>query len=182
MNDFLRPEQVERIRQQYPAGTRICCDNMADDPDPIESGTVGKIAFVDDAGQIHVHWQNGRTLALVPEVDSFHIVQPNGVEITDIPAVRKLIEKLSDIADEMISHLETDIQDYDIDEMLSDDELRERLVGAVAGVLENDPKVDMVQVNDIGVQFQNMISVTPADMSEEQADEPEETEGQDMGM
>ena len=43
MNDFLRPEQVERIRQQYPAGTRICCDNMPDDPQPIEPGTLGTV-------------------------------------------------------------------------------------------------------------------------------------------
>lgn len=182
MNDFLRPEQVERIRQQYPAGTRICCDNMPDDPQPIEPGTLGTVRGVDDAGQVMVSWNNGRSLSLIPRVDNFHIVQPKGVDVTDIPAVRKLIENISDIANEMIEHLENDIQDYDIDELLSDDELRERLVGAVAGVLENDPKVDMIQVNDIGVQFQNMISVTPADMSEEQADEPEETEGQDMGM
>ena len=54
MNDFLRPEQVERIRQQYPAGTRICCDNMSDDPQPIESGTLGTVRGVDDAGQVMV--------------------------------------------------------------------------------------------------------------------------------
>ena len=182
MNDFLRPEQVERIRQQYPTGTRICCDNMPDDPQPIEPGTLGTVRGVDDAGQVMVSWDNGRSLSLIPGVDSFHIVQPKGVDVTDIPAVRKLIEKISDIANEMIEHFENDIQDYDIDELLSDDEFRERLVGAVAGILENDPKVDMVQINDIGVQFQNMISVTPVDMSKEQADEPKEAEEQYMGM
>ena len=81
MNDFLRPEQVERIRQQYPAGTRICCDNMSDDPQPIEPGTLGEVIGVDDAGQVMTKWDNGRSLSLIPEVDSFHIAEPNEAEI-----------------------------------------------------------------------------------------------------
>ena len=77
MNDFLRPEQVERIRQQYPAGTRICCDNMPDDPQPIEQGTLGTVRGVDDAGQVMVSWDNGRSLSLIPGVDCFHTVEPS---------------------------------------------------------------------------------------------------------
>ena len=80
MNDFLRPEQVERIRQQYPAGTRICCDNMTDDPHPIEPGTLGTVRGVDDEGQVMVSWDNGRSLSLIPGVDSFHIAEPNETE------------------------------------------------------------------------------------------------------
>lgn len=84
MNDFLRPEQVERIRQQYPAGTRICCDNMPDDPQPIEPGTLGTVRGVDDAGQVMVAWDNGRGLSLIPGVDSFHIVRTNKDVIEEI--------------------------------------------------------------------------------------------------
>ena len=80
MNVFLRPEQVERIRQQYPAGTRICCDNMSDDPQPIEAGTLGTVRGVDGAGQVMVSWDNGRSLSLIPGVDSFHIAEPNETE------------------------------------------------------------------------------------------------------
>ena len=36
-------------------------------------GLKGKVDMVDDAGQIHVNWENGSSLALVPAVDSFHI-------------------------------------------------------------------------------------------------------------
>ena len=32
----------------------------------------GKVCYVDDAGQIHVNWENGSSLAVLPEVDSFH--------------------------------------------------------------------------------------------------------------
>ena len=84
MNDFLRPEQVERIRQQYPAGTRICCDNMPDDPQPIEPGTLGEVIGVDDAGQVMTKWDNGRSLSLIPGVDSFHTVELSE-ELVDEP-------------------------------------------------------------------------------------------------
>ena len=81
MNDFLRPEQVERIRQQYSAGTRICCDNMSDDPQPIEPETLGTVRGVDDAGQVMMKWDNGRSLSLIPGVDSFHVVEQTQDEV-----------------------------------------------------------------------------------------------------
>lgn len=84
MTDFLRPEQVERIRQQHPAGTRICCDNMSDDPHPIEPGTLGEVIGVDDAGQVMTKWDNGRSLSLIPGVDSFHTVELSE-ELVDEP-------------------------------------------------------------------------------------------------
>ncbi|MBQ3920154.1 MAG: DUF4314 domain-containing protein, partial [Oscillospiraceae bacterium] len=75
MNGFMRLEQVERIKKQYPAGTRICCDCMSDDPRPIEPGTLGTVLGVDDAGSIMMKWDNGRLLSLIPGVDSFHVIQ-----------------------------------------------------------------------------------------------------------
>ena len=72
---FMTQKQVERIRNQYPPGTRMCCDYMPDDPKPIESGTLGTVVGVDDAGQIMMKWDNGRTLSLIPGVDSFHTVE-----------------------------------------------------------------------------------------------------------
>ena len=72
---FMTEKQVERIRNQYPPGTRMCCDYMPDDPKPIESGTLGTVVGVDDAGQIMMKWDNGRSLSLIPGVDSFHTVE-----------------------------------------------------------------------------------------------------------
>ena len=51
---FMTQKQVEMLRKQYPPGTRLCCDGMPDDPRPIESGTIGTVVGVDDAGQITV--------------------------------------------------------------------------------------------------------------------------------
>ncbi len=55
---------------QYPAGTRVLLNSMAD-PSPVPSGTRGTVRFVDDIGTVHVAWDNGRMLGLVPRVDSF---------------------------------------------------------------------------------------------------------------
>ena len=74
MNRFPSREQVERLRQQYPEGTKICCDYMQDDPRPIQPGTMGRVLFVDDVGTVHCAFDNGRQLGLVSGVDSFHIV------------------------------------------------------------------------------------------------------------
>ena len=62
--------RVEMLRKRYPKGTRLCLDHMEGEPQ-MPSGLKGEVFYVDDAGQIHVQWENGSTLALT-EVDSFH--------------------------------------------------------------------------------------------------------------
>jgi hypothetical protein len=42
---------------------------MNDPYAPIASGEEGAVDFVDDAGQIHMKWDNGRSLALIPGED-----------------------------------------------------------------------------------------------------------------
>lgn len=64
-------EMVELIKIQYPAGSRIELHSMDDPLSPVPAGTKGTVLFVDDAGQLHMKWDNGRSLALVPGVDSF---------------------------------------------------------------------------------------------------------------
>lgn len=45
---------------------------MGDDPNPIESGSKGTVICVDDVGTIHVNFDNGRCLGLIPGEDLFH--------------------------------------------------------------------------------------------------------------
>lgn len=59
-------KQVEQLRKRYPKGTRLCLDFM--DEAGMPPGLQGTVAFIDDAGQIHMHWENGRSLAIVPGV------------------------------------------------------------------------------------------------------------------
>ena len=72
MNEWARAERMaNRYKEMYPKGTRIELISMEDPFAPIESGTQGTVEFVDDMGQIHMRWDNGRTLALIPDEDSF---------------------------------------------------------------------------------------------------------------
>ena len=64
-------EQAKRSRELYPPGTRIELLSMGDPFAPISPGTRGTVRMVDDAGQRHMQWDNGRTLAVVPGEDSF---------------------------------------------------------------------------------------------------------------
>lgn len=65
--------KIEQLRKRYPAGTRICLDEMDGEPQ-MPAGLKGTVYHVDDAGQIQLEWENGSTLALVPRVDRFHTI------------------------------------------------------------------------------------------------------------
>ena len=75
-------EEVNKIKEMYPSGTRIKLIRMADDYG-VENGTLGTVDFVDDAGQIQMSWDNGRTLALIPSEDVFEVIEKskNNIEI-----------------------------------------------------------------------------------------------------
>lgn len=59
------------MKGNYPPGTRIMLLSMDDPYVPVPEGTKGTVVHVDDAAQIHMKWDNGRTLAIVPGEDSF---------------------------------------------------------------------------------------------------------------
>ena len=69
-------KMVNFIKEQYPPGTRIRLNSMDDPYHPILPGTEGEVDFVDDAGSLHMKWDNGRSLALVPGEDSFTVLSP----------------------------------------------------------------------------------------------------------
>ena len=89
MNEWEKNQRMaEQYRQSYPPGTRVLLLDMDDPYAPVPSGTRGTVAFVDDQSQIHMQWDNGRRLAIIPSVDSFRRLTE--VEImdeqgTDIP-------------------------------------------------------------------------------------------------
>jgi len=79
-NGFPTREQVERIKDQYPKGTRIRLNHMSDPWSPVPEGTEGTVDMVDSIGQIHMKWDNGRTLPLVPGEDSFSVIRQEAVQ------------------------------------------------------------------------------------------------------
>ena len=68
---ILNRRKVEMLKEAYPAGTKVMVDYM-EDIHAIPSGSIGTVCLVDDIGQIHL---NEWGLALVPDVDKFHIVR-----------------------------------------------------------------------------------------------------------
>lgn len=60
---------MDSIKRNYPEGTRIKLNSMLQEDMP--SGLKGTVKYVDDIGQIHMKWDNGRTLALIHSEDDF---------------------------------------------------------------------------------------------------------------
>ena len=61
---------VNKVKEQYPAGSRVELISMNDPYRDIPSGTKGTVKEVDDTGTIHVHWDNGCSLGVVYGEDS----------------------------------------------------------------------------------------------------------------
>lgn len=62
--------RVEALRRTYKPGTRLELIHM-EDAHSVPPGTQGTVDYVDDAGNIHMKWDNGRTLSLIEEADKF---------------------------------------------------------------------------------------------------------------
>ena len=67
-------KELTALREKYPTGTVVKLISMNDVQSP-PVGTIGEVTLIDDMGSIHVNWQNGSTLALIPDVDSWEILK-----------------------------------------------------------------------------------------------------------
>lgn len=63
-----------KVKEMYPKGTRIELIHM-EDTQAVFPGTKGTVELVDDMGTIHMKWDNGRRLGLIPEVDDFKVIK-----------------------------------------------------------------------------------------------------------
>lgn len=87
--------QAARYRLSYPPGTRVMLLNMTDPHAPVPPGTKGTVDLVDAIGSLHMTWDNGRSLALIPGEDTFRKLtqaelaeeQTEALEETDTPSV-----------------------------------------------------------------------------------------------
>ena len=65
---FPSKEIVEKLKKEYPKGTRVQLVAMDDFQAP-PIGTKGTVIGVDDTGSIMVSWDNGSSLNVVYDVD-----------------------------------------------------------------------------------------------------------------
>lgn len=61
---------INRLRKKYPEGTKVKLICMNDYEAP-PKGTIGEVIYIDDMGTIHVNWENGSSLGLVPRADAW---------------------------------------------------------------------------------------------------------------
>ena len=75
MNEWEKQRnRAEYLKKAYPSGTRIVLNSMGNDPRPVESGTRGTVAVVDDIGTVHCNFDNGRRLGLIEGEDDFRVL------------------------------------------------------------------------------------------------------------
>ena len=104
---------VNEIREMYPEGTQIVLTEMRGE-NQMPYGLKGTVKFVDDAGQIHMKWENGSSLALNINEDTFEKVEaPQKISVILVEPGRypKLIE-IEDTLEAMQSIVEGDIEEY----------------------------------------------------------------------
>ena len=79
--------RIEMLRASYTVGTRIELLSMEGESD-MPNGLRGTVDFVDDIGQLQMSWDNGRTLALNPDVDRFRkIIQEETESLNNSPTL-----------------------------------------------------------------------------------------------
>jgi len=71
----MNQETLERLRKQYPVGTRVELLKM-DDVQAPPVGTLGTVMGVDDIGSIMVSWDNGSSLSVVYGEDICRVIKP----------------------------------------------------------------------------------------------------------
>lgn len=92
---FPNKETIERIRRDYPAGTRVELVKMDDAQAPV-SGTKGTVVGVDDTGSLLMHWDNGSGLNVVYGED---IVKKLATVTTICYGEKKVWDSRKDAAD-----------------------------------------------------------------------------------
>ena len=68
--NFPKREIVDKIKKEYPKGTRVELIAMDDPYSKLKPGDKGTVKFVDDTGTIHVNWDNHSCLGIVYGEDS----------------------------------------------------------------------------------------------------------------
>ena len=69
MNGFATEKEVEALRAEYKPNDRVRLIEMRDEFRDMPAGLEGNVMHVDDAGTIHVRWDNGSGLGVVFGVD-----------------------------------------------------------------------------------------------------------------
>lgn len=91
MHDFAKWERLaEQYRKTHPPGTRIVLLSTSEVDQPVPIGMRGTVDHIDDQCNIWMKWDNGRTLPVVPEEDSFRKLTDEELAQEQVPS-RKVV-------------------------------------------------------------------------------------------
>jgi len=68
-NGFPSKETVQRIRAEFPQGSRVELIRMDDPYAALHPGDQGTVSFVDDIGTVHIKWDSGSSLGAAHGTD-----------------------------------------------------------------------------------------------------------------
>jgi len=60
---------LKKLKEQYPAGTRVELISMNDEYQKLEPGEKGTVISVDSLGTIHIEWDCGNSLGIIYNED-----------------------------------------------------------------------------------------------------------------
>lgn len=65
---------VKLFREQW-QGRRVRLTFLSDQNTQLRVGAMGTVSLVDSAGTLHVHWDNGINLGLIPGIDRWTLIR-----------------------------------------------------------------------------------------------------------
>jgi hypothetical protein len=71
MQQVRKRQAIERMEM---LGRRVVLEHCTDPYCLVKPGTIGTVEFVDDLNTVHVKWDNGSTLGMIPGDDSFRFI------------------------------------------------------------------------------------------------------------
>ena len=89
MGIYIKKEELEALRAEYPPGCRVELVKMDDPYREMPPGLRGVVTGIDDSGSIHVDWQNGSSLAVIFGED--HAVKIGDGEVTVGELLRRYV-------------------------------------------------------------------------------------------
>ena len=71
--DYEHESTLAELKKRFPAGSLVELMKMEDKDSP-PLGTKGEVLHVDAWGTVHVLWETGSTLGIIPSVDEIRLV------------------------------------------------------------------------------------------------------------
>lgn len=71
-------EALEQFRRDHSlVGRRVRLEHISDPSTRLRPGAMGTVSLVGDVGTVHVAWDSGAHLGLIPGEDRFTLLDPN---------------------------------------------------------------------------------------------------------